>query len=33
MGKLQEIKDSERGQEMVEKGQQMVEKVKKVSFR
>ncbi len=29
MGKLQEIKDSERGQEMVEKGQQMVEKGKK----
>lgn len=29
MGKLQEIRDSERGQEMVEKGQQMVEKGKK----
>ena len=29
MGKLKEIRDSERGQEMVEKGQQMVEKGKK----
>mgnify|MGYP001622994600 CR=1 FL=1 len=29
MGKLKEIRDSERGQEMVEKGQQMVEKGRK----
>lgn len=32
MGKLQEIRDSERGQEMVEKGQQIVEKGKKGIF-